>query len=107
MFPGMDPGRLQKTAQQMQRQLEKLDQDLKERIVDATAGGGMVCAKASGVPEIVDIKIDPEVIKPEDKGMLEDLLIAAVNEALHKARAMRQAEQQKVLGPLPGLGGLL
>ena len=107
MFPGMDFSGIQKKAQQMQHDMQKLEEDLKERIVDATAGGGMVSAKASGVPEIVDVKIDPEVINPDDKGMLEDLVIAAVNEALGKARAMRQAETQKLLGPMAGLTGLM
>ena len=107
MFPpGMDMSGLQKQAQQMQKNMEKLESEMKERIVDATAGGGMVTAKASGLPEIVDIKIDPEVINPDDKGMLEDLVIAAVNESLGKAREMRKTEMQRLLGPMANLPGL-
>jgi hypothetical protein len=106
MIPGMDMGGLQKQAQQMQKKLEKLEEELKERIVDAAAGGGMVTAKASAEPALVDLKIDPEVIKPDDKGMLEDLVIAAVNEAISKARTLRQQEMQKVMGPLAGFPGL-
>lgn len=106
MLPGMDLSGLQKQAAQMQKNLEKLEEDLKERIVDATAGGGMVTAKASAEPALVDLKIDPEVIKPDDKGMLEDLVIAAVNEALAKARKLRQSEMQRVAGPMAGLTGL-
>lgn len=106
MLPGMDLGGLKKQAAQMQQNLQRLEEDMKERIVDATAGGGMVTAKASGAPEIVDVKIDPQVINPDDKGMLEDLIIAAVNEALKKAKEMRQAEMQKIMGPMAGLSGL-
>lgn len=106
MIPGMDLGGFKKQAAQMQQNLERLEAEMKERIVDATAGGGMVVAKASGAPEIVDVKIDPQVINPDDKGMLEDLVIAAVNEALKKAKEMRQTEMQKIMGPMAGLSGL-
>ena len=101
---GMNMGNMAKQIEEMQKKIGRIQEDLKERIVEATAGGGMVTVKVSGGEEVVDIKIDPSVIDPEEKGMLEDLVIAAVNEGVKKARKLREAEMQKATGmALPGM----
>ena len=104
MMGGMNMGNMAKQIEEMQKKIGRIQEDLKERIVEATAGGGMVTVKVSGGEEVVDIKIDPSVIDPEEKGMLEDLVIAAVNEGVKKARKLREAEMQKATGmALPGM----
>ncbi len=101
---GMNMGNMAKQIEEMQKKIGRIQEDLKERIVEATSGGGMVTVKVSGGEEVVDIKIDPSVIDPEEKGMLEDLVIAAVNEGVKKARKLREAEMQKATGmALPGM----
>ena len=98
-------GNMLKEAQKFQAQLEALREEVAKRKVEATAGGGMVTVEANGSQEIVSIKIDREVINPEDAQMLEDLVLAACNEALRKSREMVQAEMGKIAGGLkiPGL----
>ena len=105
MFPGgMNMGKMGKTFQDMQKKLASLDNELKERVVEATAGGGMVKVKVNGAEEVVDVKIDPSVINPEDKGLLEDMVIAAVSEGIKKAKKLREAELAKITGlNMPGL----
>jgi nucleoid-associated protein EbfC len=100
-------GNLMKEAQKLQQQMEKMQAEVAQRKVDATAGGGMVTVEANGKQEIVSIKIDPEVINKDDAQMLEDLVLAACNEALRKSRDMMQQELGKLTGGLkiPGLGG--
>ena len=100
----MFPGGMAKQLQDMQKKLAKLETDLKERVVEATAGGGMVKVKVNGSEEIVDVKIDPSVITPEDKGLLEDMILAAVSEGVKKAKKLRETELAKITGvALPGL----
>ena len=100
----MFPGGMGKQLQDMQKKLGKLETDLKERIVEATAGGGMVKVLANGAEEIVDIKIDEAVIDPEEKGLLEDMVLAATSEAIKKAKKLREAEMAKITGmAMPGL----
>jgi hypothetical protein len=96
---------MMKEAQKLQAQLEALREEVAKKKVEATAGGGMVTVEASGNQEILSIKIDREVINPEDAQMLEDLVLAACNEALRKSREMVQAEMGKITGGLriPGL----
>jgi len=98
-------GNLMKEAQKLQAQLEAMREGVAKRRVEATAGGGMVTVEANGNQEIVSIKIDPEVINPTDAQMLEDLVLAAVNDALRKARELVAAEMGKLTGGLkiPGL----
>jgi len=97
-------GKYGKTFEDMQRKLQKLDADLKERVVEAASGGGMVKVKVNGGEEVVDIKIEKDVINPDDKGMLEDLVLAAVNEGIKKAKKLREAELAKITGMvMPGL----
>ena len=105
MFPGgMNLGKFGKQFEDMQKKLAKVEQDLKERVVESTAGGGMVKVKVNGAEEIVDIKIEKEVINPDDKGMLEDLVLAAVNEGIKKAKKLRETELAKITGMvMPGL----
>ncbi len=98
-------GNMLKEAQKLQAQLEALREEVAKKKVEATAGGGMVTVEANGNGEIVSIKIDREVISPEDSQMLEDLVLAACNEALRKSRELMQAEMGKIAGGLriPGL----
>ncbi|MEK6665757.1 MAG: YbaB/EbfC family nucleoid-associated protein [candidate division NC10 bacterium] len=96
---------MMKEAQKLQAQLEALREEVAKKKVEATAGGGMVTVEANGNQEIVSIKIEREVINPEDAQMLEDLVLAACNEALRKSRELVQAEMGKITGGLriPGL----
>ena len=104
MFPAGGMGKYGKTFEDMQKKLKKLDLDLKERVVEAAAGGGMVKVKVNGAEEIVDIKIEKDVINPDDKGMLEDLVLAAANEGIKKAKKLRETELAKITGMMmPGL----
>ena len=97
-----DFGNIMKEAQKLQAQMEQLQAEVAKKKVEATAGGGMVTVEANGKQEILSIKIDREVITPDDPQMLEDLVLAAVNEALRKAREMVASEMSKLAG---GLGG--
>jgi DNA-binding YbaB/EbfC family protein len=99
-------GNIMKEAQKLQQQLAAVQEEVAKRRVDATAGGGMVTVEANGKQELVSIKIDREVINPDDAQMLEDLVLAACNEALRKSRDMVQHELGKLTGGLkiPGLG---
>ncbi len=103
MIPGaMNFGKFGRQFEEIQKKLARLEADLRERVVEATAGGGMVKVKVTGAEEVVDIKVEPEVVNPNDKGMLEDLLLAAVNEGMRKAKKMRETEIARVTGiPLP------
>ncbi len=105
-FPGMgNMGNLMKQAQKMQKQMEKLQAELNEKEVEAAAGGGVVKAVANGKKEIISITIDPEVVDPDDVEMLQDLILAATNEALREAEALVSSEMQKITGGMniPGL----
>lgn len=99
-------GNLMKEAQRLQQQMARMQEEIGNRKVEATSGGGMVTVEASGKQEILSIKIDPEVINKDDAQMLEDLVLAACNEALRKSRELVQQEMGKLTGGLkiPGLG---
>jgi hypothetical protein len=99
-------GNLMKEAQKLQERLVAVQDEVAKRKVDATAGGGMVTVEANGKQEILSIKIDREVVNPEDVQMLEDLVLAACNEALRKSKDMVQQELSKLTGGLkfPGIG---
>ena len=99
-------GNIMKEAQKLQAQMEQLQAEVGKKKVEATAGGGMVTVEANGRQEILSIKIEREVIDPDDSQMLEDLVLAACNEALRKSREMVQAEMGKLTAGLkiPGLG---
>ncbi|NLH31924.1 MAG: YbaB/EbfC family nucleoid-associated protein [Firmicutes bacterium] len=94
-----------KQVQKMQADMAKAQEELKTKTVEASAGGGVVTVTANGAQEIVAVKIKPEAVDPDDVEMLEDLVMAAVNEALRKAQELAAQEMQKVAGGLniPGL----
>jgi len=102
-------GNLLKQAQQFQAKMAKLQEELGERTVEASAGGGMVAVVANGKQEILSVTIDREVIDPDDKEMLQDLIMAAVNDAMNKAKSMMQEEMGKLTHGLnlPNIPGLL
>lgn len=93
-------------AQKLQEEMQRIQEGLKEKTVTAEAGGGMVKVTISGANEIRSIEIEPDVIKPDDKEMLEDLVVAAVNKAIQAAADMAQAEMQGVSGMIPKIPGL-
>lgn len=101
-------GQLLKQAQQFQARMASLQEELALRTLEVSAGGGMVSVVVNGKQEIVSIRIDREVIDPEDPEMLQDLLLAAVNEALTKAKAMANEEMGKLTHgmQLPGMANL-
>ncbi len=97
--------KMMKQVQKMQADMEKMQKELEVKLVEATAGGGAIKVVANGKMEIIEIKINPQVIDPEDIEMLEDLVTAAVNEALRKAQDMSAQEMGKITGgmKIPGL----
>jgi nucleoid-associated protein EbfC len=100
----MDINKLMQQVQQMQEQMTQAQEELATQIVEASAGGGMVTVKANGALEILEIKIDPKAIDPEDPDLLADMVLAATNEAIRSARSLMEQR----LGGLAGgaLGGL-
>ncbi len=96
---------LVRQAQMMQKKMAKMQEELNQKVVEAAAGGGMVTVKANGAQEIIEIKIEKDVVDPEDVEMLQDLIIAAVNDALKRAKDMVQAEMSQLTGGLkiPGM----
>ncbi len=98
-------GQMMKQAQKMQAKIMKIQEEMGERSVEASSGGGMVSVTANGKQEVLSIRIEPEVVDPEDVEMLQDLVVAAVNEALKKAQEMMAEEMAKVTGgmSIPGL----
>ena len=99
-------GNIMKEAQKLQAQMAAMQEEVGKRKVEATAGGGMVTVEANGKQELTAVKIDPEVVSKDDIQMLEDLVLAAANEALRKSRELVQQELGKLTGGLkiPGLG---
>ena len=100
-MPG-NMGNLMKQAQKMQRQMEEAQKELEEKEVTAAAGGGAVEVTGSGKKEITKVKLSEEVVDPDDIEMLEDLIMAATNEALRQMEEMAQSSMAKITG---GLGG--
>lgn len=98
-------GNIMKQAQQMQKKMAQVQEELEQRQVEATAGGGMVTAVVTGKQQVVSLQIDPAAVDPEDVEMLQDLVVAAINEAVRKSQEMVQEEMGKVTGGLniPGL----
>ena len=94
-------GDIMKKAQKMKADLDRIQEELATRQVEASSGGGMVTVRVSGGKEVVSIQIDPSVIDPEERDMLQDLIQAAVNEALRKSTEMIQEETSKIMGGLP------
>ena len=100
----MDMNKMLEQVQQMQAQMQKAQEELKNETVEASAGGGMVTVTATGGGEIKSIKIDPKAIDPNDPEMLEDMVVAAVNEALRSAQGLIESKLGPALGGLQGLG---
>jgi nucleoid-associated protein EbfC len=98
-------GDLMKQAQRMQRDMGKVQEELKERYVEGSAGDGAVKVICSGAGELVKIEISPDAVDPDDMSLLEDLVLAAVNSGLKKADELKQAEMSKVTGGM-GLPGM-
>ncbi len=98
-------GNLMKQAQEMQKKMAQVQEDLANRVVEGSAGGGMVTAQVTGKLKLVALKIDPEVVDPDDVEMLEDLVIAAISQATTKAEEMAQEEMGKFAGGL-GMPGM-
>lgn len=98
-------GDLMKQAKVMQERLANLQAEVGARTVEASAGGGMVTAKVSGRLQVLSVAIDPEILSSGDRDMLQDLIVAAVNEAIRQAQAMMNDEMSKLTGGLriPGL----
>ena len=101
-------GNILKQAQQFQARMAKLQEELGERTVEASSGGGMVTVVVNGRQELVSITIDPEVVDPQDTEMLQDLILAAVNEGLARAKDMVNEEMGKLTKSLnlPNIPGL-
>lgn len=103
-----DLGGLMQAAQKMQREMARIQEELASKTVDGQAGGGMVTVTANGQMQLTRVKIDKNAVDPNDVGMLEDLVTAAANQALAKAKEMANAEMSKAAGGLniPGMPGM-
>ncbi|MDA8086011.1 MAG: YbaB/EbfC family nucleoid-associated protein [Nitrospiraceae bacterium] len=101
-------GNMLREAQKLQAEMQRLQEEAKNKTAEAAAGGGMVTVTANGAGEVVSIKIEKDVVNPEDVEMLEDLILAATNEALRRAKLMVSEEMNRLAGGLniPGLGGM-
>lgn len=100
-----DIKQIQKMQKELQDRMAQVQDDLKNQEVEGTAGGGMVVARANGNQELIDLVINRDVVDPDDIEMLQDLVVAAVNNALDQARELNQNEMSKVTGgiKIPGL----
>ena len=102
---GMNQAAMMKQAQKMQQQMLQMQEEMEKKTYTATTGGGMVTAEVNGKHEIVDLKINPEAVDPDDVDMLQDMIIAAVNEAMRAADAEAANNMSRLTGGL-NLGGL-
>lgn len=98
---------MMKKMQKLQAEMAKLQEDLKTRTIEASAGGGVVTVVANGKKELVSVKIDPSAVDPEDVDMLQDLLLAAVNEAMRKVDEMTEREMGKLTSGMNLPAGML
>ncbi len=101
----MDMNEIMRQAQQMQQKMSQVQNELAGKTVTASVGGGMVSVTVNGRLELLTVDIDKEVIDPEDRTMLQDLIVSAVNEGIKKAQEMAQAEMRKITGNIniPGI----
>jgi DNA-binding YbaB/EbfC family protein len=95
-----------KQVQKMQADMAKAQEELKNEVVEASAGGGMVTVKISGDLEVRELRIDPEAVDPEDVELLQDMVLAAVNEAVRAAQELAATKMNAAAGGLTGPGGL-
>ncbi len=102
---GLDLNAMMKQAQQMQAEMNEAQEGLKDEVVDASAGGGMVKVKMSGDMRLLEISIDPEAIDPEDPELLQDMVMAAVNEGIRAAQELASSKMGGIMGGLGGPGG--
>ncbi len=102
---GASMNQMIKQAKKIQEEMAKMQAELQDRIIEASAGGGAVTVKVNGKQEIVEIKIKPEAVDPEDVEMLEDLIMAVVNDGIRQSQQMVSGEMSKITGGLniPGL----
>ena len=101
----MNQANVMKQAQKMQKQMEEATKELQEKEVTSSAGGGVVEVTVSGNREVTKVKIDPEAVDPDDVEMLEDLIMAATNEALRQIEEISAQSMSKITGGLGGMGG--
>ncbi|MEN8141069.1 MAG: YbaB/EbfC family nucleoid-associated protein [Thermodesulfobacteriota bacterium] len=94
----MDMNQIMQQAQQFQAKMSEMQAELATKTVSATVGGGMVTAVVNGKQELLSLKVEPDVIDPAEADMLQDLIVAAVNEAMKQAKEMMQAEMGKLTG---------
>ncbi len=101
----MNMNKLMKQAQQMQAKMSKMQEELEDKTIEASAGGGVVKVVVNGKQELLDIQIDPDAVDPEDVEMLEDLILAAVNEGMREISDMVNKEMGKLTGGMniPGM----
>ena len=104
----MNLNKLMKQAQKMQEQMAKNQAELEEKTVEVSAGGGKVKVVANGAGDVISIKIDKEIVDPNDVDFLEEVVLAGVKDAIEQGKALAQSEMTKITGGLgmPGLGGL-
>ena len=105
-FPGIPGGNMQqlmRQAQKMQQQMMAMQEDLDAREYESTAGGGAVSCKVSGKRQLISLSIAPDAVDPDDVEMLQDMIVAAVNDALKKGEETRESEMNKIGG---GMGGM-
>ena len=101
----MDMSEIMRQAQDFQQKMSPVQNELADRLVTASVGGGMVSVTVNGKNELISIQIEKEVINPEDQAMLQDLIVSAVNEGIKKAQDMAQTEMRKITGgmKIPGM----
>ena len=102
---GMNQAAMMKQAQKLQQEMLRMQEEMENKTWSATAGGGMVTASVNGKHEVVDLKINPEAVDPDDVDMLQDMIIAAINEAMRTADAEASQNMSRLTGGL-NLGGL-
>lgn len=103
---GLDLNSMMKQLQQVQSEMVEAQEKLKDEVVEASAGGGMVKVKVSGDLRLLEVAIDPEAIDPEDAELLQDMVLAAVNEGIRAAQELAESKLGGVAGGLGGPGGL-
>ncbi len=101
----MNMKKMMKQAQQMQAKMQKMQEELADKTIEATAGGGAVKAVVNGQKDLVDLEIDPDAMDPDDVEMLEDLIVAAINEGMRQVQEMIEEEMGDITGGmnLPGM----
>ena len=101
---GMNQAAMMKQAQKMQQEMLRMQEEMENKTYSATSGGGMVTAEVNGKHEVVSLTVKPEAVDPDDVEMLQDMIVAAVNDALKKGEETRESEMSKIGGA--GMGGM-